>query len=209
MYRLLCCQLKRNRYGMRRLLFFLSSCLLVIASVQSSPVQAQNCAQGGAVICGPNCSSYFNILYDPFFEQTSCSQWGFGSGAERAYGNFWGFTTYFGRFNGPGGWRAIAQTTTAQAAGSGYGDSFDFRYEVQINDPLNDPFTRLDVWIIEPNGNPYLVDRITGAQGYQSRSFDLGAHPSWVGQYLGVEFWAYQPGNSTINIDNLALWQGP
>jgi hypothetical protein len=28
-----------------------------------------------------------------------------------------------------------------------------------------------------------------------------------VGQTLRVEFWAYQPGNSTISIDNIALWQ--
>jgi hypothetical protein len=207
MYRLLCCQLERNRYAMRRSLFFLASCLLVIAPVQLPSVQAQSCTQGGAVICGPNCSSYFNILYDPFFQQTSCSKWVFGSGTERAYGTFWGYTSYFGRFNGSSGWRAIAQTTTAQPVGSGYGDRFSFSYEVQINDPLNDPLTRLDVWIVEPNGNYYLMDRITGAQGYQSRPITLGNQPSWVGQTLGVEFWAYQPGNSTISIDNLALWQ--
>lgn len=204
MYRLLWCQLERNRYAMRRLLFFLASCLLVIAPAQLPSVQAQSCAQGGTVICGPNCNIYFNILYDTFFEQTSCSMWGFGPGTERAYGNFWGYTSHFGRFNGPSGWHAIAQTTTAQAAAS---DSFTFSYEVQINDPLNDPFTRLDVWIIEPNGNKYFVDRITGSQGYQTRPFSLGHHPSWVGQTLGVQFWAYQPGNSTISIDNLALWQ--
>lgn len=94
--------------------------------------------------------------------------------------------------------------------GSGYGDGFDFKYEVEINDPLNDPFTRLDVWITDEYGNPlYLVDRISGAQGAQTRSIDLGDHPEWMDQYLGVEFWAYQPGNSTISIDFMALWQGP
>ena len=208
MRRLLCQSLKRNRYAMR-LLIFLVCCLLVVAPAPPSSVQAQNCEQGGSPVCGPNCSMYFNIIYDPNFGQTSCPSWEFGSASERAYGTFYGYTTQVGRFNGPSGWRAISQTTTAKPVGGGYGDGFDFSYDVQINDPLNDPNTRLDVWIIEPNGNPYLVDRISGAQGVQGRRFDLGHHPSWMGQYLGVQFWAYQPGNSTISIDNMTLWQGP
>ena len=208
MRRLLCQPLKRNRYAMR-LLIFLACCLLMVALPQPSSVQAQSCEQGGSVICGPICSLYFNIIYDPNFGQTSCPSWEFGSASERAYGTFYGYTTHFGRFNGPSGWRAISQTTTAKPTGSGYGSGFDFSYEVQINDPLNDPNTRLDVWIIEPNGNPYLLDRISGAQGAQGRVSDLGNHPSWMGQNLGVQFWAYQPGNSTISIDNITLWQGP
>ena len=210
MCRLLCHQLKRNRGSMRLLIILLAPCLLVVAPAQPSSVQAQSCEQGGSPLCGPNCSQYFNIVYDTYFEQTSCSMWEFGSGTERAFGTFWGYTSHFGRFNGPSGWRAISQTTTAKSVGSGYGDSFDFVYEVEINDPLNDPFTRLDVWITDSNGNPlYLVDRISGAQGFQHRSFDLGDQPSWVGQELGIQFWAYQPGNSIISIDNLSLWQGP
>ena len=207
MPRLLCYGLKRNRHAMRRLLFFVAFCLLVIAPAQSSSVQAQ-CAQGGSGRCGPNCGSYFNIAYDSFFEQTGCAKWNFGSATERAYGIFWGATTHFGRFNGPSGWRPIKQTTMTQPAAY-FHDGFSFRYEVQINDPMNDPSTRLDVWIVEPNGNYYLVDRITGPQDQQSRSFNLGEHSLWPGQNLGIEFWAYQPGNSTISIDNLGLWQGP
>lgn len=209
MRRLLCHRLKRNRSVMRLLIFLLASCLLVVASAQPSSVQGQSCEQGGSPLCGPNCSQYFNILYDTYFEQTSCSMWEFGAGTERAFGTFWGYTSHFGRFNGPSVWRAISQTTRAKAIGSGYGDDFDFGYEVEINDPLNDPSTRLDVWIIEPNGNPYPVETITGAKGFQHRSIDLGDHPSWMGQELGIQFWAYQPGNSTISIDNLSLWQGP
>ena len=209
MRRLLCQRFKRNRHATRLLILSLASCLLVVAPPQPSSVQAQSCEQGGSPMCGPNCSQYFNILYDTYFEQTSCPSWQFGSASERAYGTAFGVTSHFGRFNGPSGWRAISQTTSAKPVGSGYGDSFDFKYEVEINDPLNDSLTRLDVWIIEPNGNPYLVDRISGAQGAQVRSIDLGDHPSWMGQYLGVEFWAYQPGNSTISIDFMALWQGP
>ena len=207
MRRLLCQLLKRNRCAMRLMILFLASCLLAIAPAQPPSVQAQSCEQGGSTQCWA-CSLWFNIIYDPNFGQTSCPSWEFGSASERAYGTFYGYTTHFGRFNGPSGWRAISQTTTAKPVGS-YGDGFDFSYEVQINDPLNDPNTRLDVWIIEPNGNPYLVDRISGAQGAQSRHFLLGDHPSWVGQYLGVQFWAYQPGSSTISIDNITLWQGP
>ena len=205
MRRLLCQLLKRNRHAMRLLILSLASCLLVVAPAQLSSVQAQSCQQGGSPQCSGFCSLYFNILYDTSFEQTSCPSWEFGSSSERAYGTFYGYTTQFGRFNGPSGWRAISQTTTAEP----YGDGFDFRYEVEINDPLNNPNTRLDVWIIEPNGNPYLVDRISGAQGVQTRSIDLGDHPSWMGQNLGVQFWAYQPGSSTISIDNITLWQGP
>ena len=208
MRRLLCQRLKRNRHAMRFLIFLLACCSFVVAPPQPSSVQAQSCAQGGSQQCFL-CNLWFNIIYDPLFEQTSCSKWKFGSGTERAFGPWFGVNSHFGRFNGPSGWRAISQTTSAKPVGSGYGDSFDFTYEVQINDPLNDPNTRLDVWIIEPNGNPYLVDRISGAQGPQSRQFDLGDHPSWVGQYLGVQFWAYQPGNSTISIDTITLWQGP
>jgi hypothetical protein len=92
-------------------------------------------------MCGPICSAYFNIIYDPYFEQTSCPSWEFGSASERAYGTFYGYTTQFGRFNGPSVWRAISQTVMAQPAG----DGFDFTYEVEINDPLNNPNTRLDV----------------------------------------------------------------
>ena len=204
----LCQPLKRNRHAMRLLILFLASCLLVVAPAQPSSVQAQSCEQGGSPLCWA-CSYWFNIIYDQYFEQTSCPSWEFGSASERAYGTFYGYTTQFGRFNGPSGWRAISQTTTAKQTGSGYGSGFDFSYEVEINDPLNNPNTRLDVWIIEPNGNPYLVDRISGAQGAQTRSFDLGAHPSWEGQNLGVQLWAYQPGSSTISIDNVILWQGP
>ena len=209
MCRLLCQRLKRNLRAMRPLIFFLASCLLVIAPAQPASVQAQSCEPGGSPLCWA-CNFWFNIAYDPYFEQTSCSKWEFGAGTERAFGTFGGYTSYFGRFNGPSGdWRAIRQTTVAKAVGSGYGDDFDFGYEVEINDPSNDPFTRLDVWIIEPNGNPYPVETITGAQGFQYRSIDLGDHPSWMGQELGIQFWAYQPGNSTISIDNVRLWQGP
>jgi hypothetical protein len=209
MRRLLCQRLKRP-VAVRLLIFFLTTCLLVISPTQPPSVQAQSCEQGGSPMCGPNCSQYFNILYDTYFEQTSCPSWQFGSASERAYGTAFGVTSHFGRFNGPSSWRAISQTTTAKAVGSGYGDGFDFKYEVEINDPLNDPLTRLDVWITDVNGNPlYLVDSISGAQGAQVRSIDLGDHPSWMGQNLGVQFWAYQPGNSTISIDFMALWQGP
>ena len=208
MRRLLCYSPERNRSAMRVLILVLASCLLIVSPAQLPSVQAQSCEQGGSTQCWA-CSLWFNIVYDPYFEQTGCPRWEFGSETERAYGMFWGYATHFGRFNGPSGWRAISQTTSAQPSGSGYGSGFDFGYEVEINDASNDPSTRLDVWVIEPNGNPYLVDRITGAQGSQYRSIDLGYHPSWVGQDLGIQFWAYQPGNSTIIIDNVSLWQGP
>jgi hypothetical protein len=197
--------LKGNRGATRVLIFLLAFCLLMVAPVQPSSVQAQSCTQGGSPLCG-FCNFWFNIVYDTYFEQTDCSKWEFGPGTERAFGTFWGYTTHFGRFNGPSGWRAISQTTTAPS--TGYGDHFDFVYEVEMIDPLNNSFTRLDVWVIEPNGNPYLVDRISGAQAVQHREIDLGSHSSWVGQNLGIQFWAYQPGNSTINIDNVAVWQG-
>jgi hypothetical protein len=196
MRRILCHELKRNHRVMRLLIFFLAFCLVLVSPAQPPSVQAQSCEQGGSPLCGPTCMLYFNIIYDPYFEQTSCSSWEFGSGTERAFGTSMGYPSHVGRFNGPSGWRSIRQTTTAKPLGSGYGDGFDFGYSVEINDPLNDPFTRLDVWIIEPNGNPYLVDRISGAQGTLGRSIDLGDHPSWMGQNLGVQFWAYPPGNS-------------
>jgi hypothetical protein len=202
---------------MRFLISLLACCVSMVAPAQPSSVQEQTCdpagppgcEQGGSQMCGPICSLYFNILYDTYFEQTSCSSWEFGSASERAYGNAFGVTSQFGRFNGPSGWRAISQTTTAKAEGCGYGDGFDFSYDVEINDPLNSPLTRLDVWIIEPNGNPYLVDTISGVQGTHHRTIDLGHHPSWMGQHLRVQFWAYQPNNSTISIDFMALLQGP
>jgi hypothetical protein len=208
MSRLLSHRSKRNLRALRLLIFLLACSLSMVAPLQPSSVQAQSCEQGGSPLCWA-CNLWFNIVFDPHFEQTSCSSWEFGWQAERAFGTALGATSHFGRFNGPSVWRAIRQTTTAKSVGSGYGDGFDFSYTVEINDPMNDPLTRLDVWIIEPNGNAYLVDRITGAHADQYRSFDLGDHPSWMGQTLQVQFFAYQPGNSTISIDGIGLWQGP
>lgn len=200
---------KPNRRAQRLLIVSLVSTLLLVTPALHSSVAAQSCTQGGSSICGPFCPLYFDIMYDGNFEQTSCTKWQFGSSSERAYGTWLGSTSHFGRFNGPSGWRAIRQTTTTQPVGGSYGDGFSFSYDVEINDPLNNPLTRLEVWIIEPNSLSHLVDRISGAQGAQVRGFNLGNRPGWMGKNLRVEFRAYQPGNSTISIDYVTFWQGP
>lgn len=197
MFRLLFDRVKCNRSAVR-----LSVMVLVIWSLMMSPlpsvVHGQSCQQGGSPVCGL-CGLFYNVIYDPYFDQTSCSVWQFGSGTERAMGSF-------GRFNGPsnGQWQGISQTTITLSGR----EDFDFTYDYEINDPLNDPNTQLQVWIFQPNATWYFVDAgPTGAQSTQYRSISLGSHPEWAGQAVHVYFWAYQPCDSEIIIDNVALWQ--
>jgi hypothetical protein len=151
------------------------------------------------------------VVWDPVFEQTSCNKWEFRlTGAERAASgtmcSSWGAP--FGRFVGPtNGWSFIAQSTTAQ--GSSQGSHFWFGYTVDIVDPLNDPNTRIVVSILEPSGWWYTVDAPPGGVRWcDSRSINLGYHPSWVGQPLYIEFSAYIPSSgASISLKHVGLWQ--
>ena len=181
--------------------------LLLVAPVS---VNGQSCEQGGSPLCGPNCSSYsYNILWDPDFLQTNCSAWEFDSGTERALTGSMcgGWSPPFGRFNGPSfsQWVRIQQQTPA--LWDPQWPYFKFSYTYEINDPMNNPYTQLEI-TIRLGGVRYSVDAPpSGSQWCNTRHINLGYHPEWVGQLLWVEIWAYQPGYSTISVTNTGLWQ--
>ena len=76
-----------------------------------------------------------------------------------------------------------------------------------VDDPLNNPNTRLEVTIYT-RGVTYLVDAPPGgSQWCNTRHIDLGYHPEWVGQPMWVAFWATIPGNAKISVATTSLWQ--
>jgi hypothetical protein len=188
---------------------------LIVCSLLLLPatatVQGQSCEQGKSPLCGPNCSSVsYNILWDPNFDQTSCNIWEFEWGTERALTGTMcsGWAPPFARFNGPSyffSWQRFQQRTDALSI-PGW-TFFRLSYTYDINDPLNNPNTRLEVTIYV-NGVTYLVDAPPGgSQWCNTRHIDLGSNPDWVGKPMWVAFWASQPGNSTISVSTTALWQ--
>lgn len=206
--------LKLNRLTARLLM-----ALLVIGSLLTPPaavsVQGQGCQQGGTPNCGPPCWAFYNIAWDPQFEQAYCYAWNYGAGAEwLESGSFCGAWSgsygHSGKFNGPsGGWVDIYQATMALDQPGR--DHFSFAYTYKINnDPLNS--TQLQVWLrVLENGsnwNWYYVDAVAGETQYcQFREIDLGHHPSWVGHTVLIYFTADLPGASNVIIDEVSLWQ--
>lgn len=189
----------------------LIACSLLVGSAAVS-VNGQSCQQGESPICGPSCSSHsYNILWDPNFDQTSCPIWEFDWGTERALTGTLcgGWAPPFARFNGPSPfynyWLRIQQRTDALSTPDW--TFFRLAYTYEIDDPLNNPNTRLEVTIYV-GGNTYLVDAPPGgSQWCNTRHIDLGYHPEWVGQPMWVAFWANLPGNSKISVASTALWQ--
>jgi hypothetical protein len=182
--------------------------LMVMVALATTSANGQSCQQGGSHICGPNCNIYYDIIWDPNFSQTTCGAWQFDQGTQRALSGTYcgGWPAPFGKFNGPSnGWRSISQSTTAQSQGS----NFSFRYEYEITDPLNDPLTSLDIWIVQPNGSWFHVDQPPGgSQWCRTRQKILGSHPDWTGQPLQIYIFGYLPNsNSNIIIDNISLNQ--
>jgi hypothetical protein len=182
--------------------------IAVMIALATTSANGQSCQQGGIQRCGPNCGSYYDIIWDPNFSQTDCGAWQFDFGTERALsGTYCGsWPAPFGKFNGPSnGWRLISQSTTAQSQGS----NFSFRYEYEITDLLNDPLSSLDIWLVQPNGSWLHLDQPPGgSQWCQTRQIILGSHPDWQGQPLQIYIFGYLPNSgSSIVIDNIALFQ--
>jgi hypothetical protein len=184
--------------------------LLVACSLLVTPlsVYAQSCEQGGFDLVGPHSAFSYNILWDPNFDQTSCSAWEFDPGTERALtGSLCsGWAPPFARFNGPNpNWVRIKQLTATQW--DSQWPFFRFSYTYEIDDPLNNPYTQLSITILD-GGVRYSVDDPPGGSEWcHTRHIDLGYHPEWVGKLLLVEIWAFQPGNSTISVTGTALRQ--
>ncbi|MEA2238382.1 MAG: hypothetical protein QOC81_3106 [Thermoanaerobaculia bacterium] len=191
---------------MRNICKFVAVAAFVALAI-SSAAQGQSCSQGGIPTCG-GCTAY-NLIYDPYFNQTSCSAWDFYSYSNRATSGTMcsNWSAPFGHFYGPmSGAGIIRQTTTA--LNDSYRDHFWFSYTVDIVDPQNNSSTAISANIYV-NGQWVTVDAPAGgARSCETRSFDLGNHASWVGQTMLVEFDTYIPGsNATINIQDIALWQ--
>lgn len=212
MLSLLCPSVRRSRGAAR-----LSVALLVICSLPVPPavvsVHGQSCQQGGSPLCTP-CHASYNIIWDPAFQQTSCTKWQFDPGTERVLTGYYcgsgNWSAPYARFNGPyNGWRWIHQN--ADALPQAGRDHFELTYTYQITDPLFDPNTALHVWLLKPDGNWLFVDGVSNTNGSpywcHSRQIDLGRHPEWVGQQLQVVFSAQLPGESNIILGTTALWQ--
>jgi hypothetical protein len=184
--------------------------VLAVALFAVPPVQAQ-CSQGGVPVCGPDCQ-WYNVLYDPYFNQTGCNAWVYGlQGAQKAptgaqMCNGWQAGA---RFVGPtNGWSFISQSTTTQPPNQG--DHFWLSYTFETNDPANDPNTRIAIEILTPNGYFATIDGPHGgARWCDTRQIDLGHHPEWVGRSIGFWIDGYVPSaGATISIASVALWQG-
>ena len=156
----------------RRMLFVFVLAIMAITAVSAD---AQYCTQGGqGPICGP-CPYWFDLAYDGYFSQIYCGAWVFeGSSSRGTDGGPCGWDSYYGSFNGPTDWTRFYQSTVANQGTTG---NFFFVYDVDIDD--THPYTRLDVYIKEPNGNHLLIDTVTGPvvrdQKYQSsQPLELG-----------------------------------
>lgn len=187
--------------------------LLVVCWLLIGPagvtVYGQSCEQGGFPLVGPHSAYSYNIVWDPTFDQTSCPIWEFGFAAERALTGTMcsGWSPPFARFNGPSyGWTWIEQDTNALSDPEWR--YFRFRYTVEIDDPLNNPNTRLEVWFYI-NGVWTFVDEVAGSHWCETRFVNLNweDRSNWVGQPITVLFWAALPGSSKISIAETALWQ--
>jgi len=194
----------------KKTIAFLLAGLLLIAPATIS-VYGQSCEQGGSRICGPTCSSHsYDILWDPNFDQLSCPAWEFEWGTERALTGTLcsGWAAPFARFTGPSpffSWLRFQQRTDALSDPAW--TYFRLGYTYEIDDPLNNPNTRLEVTIYV-GGDTYLVDAPPGgSQWCNTRHIDLGYHPEWVGQPMWVAFWANIPGNGKISVATTSLWQ--
>lgn len=185
-------------------LVIVCSVLVVAAGVT---IYGQSCEQGGFPLIGPDAAHSYNIIWDPTFDQTSCSAWDFGPASERALTGTMcgGWNPPFARFNGPiYGYTWIEQTTYALSDPDF--QYFRFRYTFEINDPLNNPNTRLEVWFYI-DGDWLFVDEASGSRWCETRFINLYDRPDWVGQPITVGFWATTPGAGTISIGETALWQ--
>jgi len=189
---------------------FLVCALLVVAMVAAS-AQGQSCQPGGSVICGPNCSQYYNIVADSGFNESSC--WYFDSPVYRATsGSFCGGwqPAPFAQFPYTGQQKSVSQSVTALASNAGYGTHFSFQYDYEITDPNNNSANALDIRISQPNGFWYIVDQPPGgSQSCIHRSIDLGNHPEWAGQNLTIViFGTVVNSNANIKVDNVVMQQG-
>lgn len=177
--------------------------VFVAFAVVTVPAQAQTCTQGGqGGICGP-CPPWYDLAYDGIFSQISCGAWVFqGSSSRGTDGGPCGWDSYYGSFNGPTDWTSFYQSVVANH-GNG---NFFFVYEVDIDD--SDPFTRLDVYIKEPNGNHLLIDSVSGARWCETRQVNLPGHSNWVNQAVDIVFWGrVVTSGKKIKIDRVVFGQ--
>jgi len=178
--------------------------VLVALAIGAVPAQAQSCTQGGP---GPRCGvciPWFDLAYDGPFSQIYCGAWVFGGNSSRGTdGGPCGWDNYYGSFNGPTNWTSFYQSVVANQGTTG---NFFFVYDVDIDD--SDPYTRLDVYIKEPNGNLLLIDTVSGARWCETRQVSLPGHSNWVNQSVDIVFWGkVVTSGKKIKIDRVVFGQ--
>ena len=173
---------------------------VLIAVAAGSSAQGQSCQQGGRYSGCGLCSMFYNIIYDPGFDSSSC--WSFDSGAGQYTSDgacHWWSDTH-GRITGnTNGWKSIYQFTQARPGG----DGFYFSYDLEIDDPN----ATVEVWIGVYPAQWTLADTRSGLTcGTFGQS--LGNHPEWVNQPLMVVISGNIPSSGgTIKVDQVALDQ--
>ena len=173
---------------------------VLIAVAAAGSARAQSCQQGGYYgICGPGCSLYYNLIYDPGFDSANCWSFDSGAGQYTSDGPCYWYSDTHGRITGPtNGWKSMYQFT--QAFTGGYG--FTFSYTVEIDDPN----ASVEVWVGMHPAQWTLVDTRSGIT-CDSPSIFLD-HPEWEGQPLMVVISGNIPSSGgTIKIDTVQFDQ--
>ncbi len=183
-----------------RLRFLAVAVLVILASAGAA--NAQSCEQGGPYSGCGLCSLYYNVIYDPDFQQTSCNRWGFDPSTERASDGFsCGWDEYYGKISGPtNGWKSIYQFTETQS----FGEDFWFSFVVESDDPN----ASIEVWVGIHPSIWTLVYSNNGVVGCGNYGAYLGHHPEWRNNTLMVVISANVPTSGKhVKIDRVALDQ--
>jgi hypothetical protein len=150
------------------------SSLLVVVFVSVVPQAHAQCSRSGS-----------ELIVDGSFNN-GCSNWSYAGNAGRLL-NDWCTTGWSGGF-GRGDASDIYQTTTADAGGSNFSMSYDYR--LHGVDSLHSAVLTTSITDLNTNAVT-MIDEVAGppnSSGCVTRSFSLGSHPEWVGHNLQVTF---------------------
>ena len=177
-------------------------CVALVAGVAALPARAQSCAPGGTVVCGPTCGVYYDIVVDGHFEE-GCAAWDFSNGVQRSTGSMsCGSGSYHARVTGSTWtWQEMFQWVEADQEGN----SFWFRYAVESDDADS----VVEVYIDGPDDDPQ-IHSVTNLTSCETFNVDLGYHPEWVGEIIGIYIRISVPDSGkVVKIDRVHLWQSP
>jgi hypothetical protein len=161
--------------------------LLIVLTVQFA--SAQTCTQTGVPNgCGNPCFNQFDLSY----QNTTCPQWVYWN-PPYTYHNTSGYLSCGWSAEGPRvsgptpDWTYIWEDTVAQKPGAG--SNFSFLWTVELADAANNSNNIIAVWIEDlDTGSWKFVDQVSGGHWCETRSFNLGSHPEWLGHTLRVQF---------------------